>query len=62
MADSSEGAIDHSTVGYDKDCPPCRHCGAHDTHWTEYHGDYDCHCECCGRVYMSRERLYEVDP
>ena len=40
----------------DDDAPPCSHCGAHTTHWTEYHGNYDCHCECCGRVYKSREQ------
>lgn len=47
-------------VGYDAETPPCRHCGAHYTHWTRYDTEYDCHCNSCGRVFMSREQEAEI--
>lgn len=53
-----ESGIDQSEMGYDPDAPPCRYCGAHLTHWTKYHGSYDCHCECCGKVFKSRSAKF----
>lgn len=50
--------LETSSPGYDPDAPPCTHCGSHLTHWTPYHGSYDCHCECCGRVFKSREQRH----
>lgn len=46
-------------VRCDKEAEPCAHCGSHWTHFTEYHGSYDCHCEFCGRVFYSRERRHD---
>lgn len=46
---------------YDKEAPPCTECGSHWTHWEDHHGSYDCHCECCGRVFKSREQKHDED-
>lgn len=52
--------MDVNQFNYDADAEPCSHCGSHWTHFTEYHGSYDCHCECCGRVFYSRGRGIDV--
>lgn len=56
----SEQPVGQTTVGYDKDAPPCTHCGSHHTHWNRYQDtSYDCHCEFCGRVFKTRETIIE---